>query len=799
MSYETHPILNRIKIRKGWKNPYFPFKTLNYSQEITLWFKLYLLLKNYLFLQKIMVLACEIRLSENHQKILYLSVTKQFRKKKFPKSKWKSKSLLQDSKSLLTKISNKKARFLLYQDLKTLKKNSSFFLNQTQKKILLKAWGAKPRFSSWINLSKSIYKRRQKTKRKLYLTWKKKKYIFFHKNTLIISNKPSFKNLVEKELFSKHLFWQRKQKKLLTLLSKTQKELFFIEKNLSLISYWKIACKTELRSISKIQNIFLNNLFITLRFKYINQKLLLEKTQNLYTHLLNNIIFTKEENFLQKNLLQKSWKLIQSRKFQQQRRKIQLQIFWQSLKKQFWVLQVKNISFSNKEKLFTIWKSIYFKRTQKYHLINTAQHFIFSAWFILCDQKIQNLITKSFFLPQKNQTKFIYKIFLQDLWKQNSQLLGSFSKTKFIEKRTKILPWHLLQLLRFKQKVNTNFLKKKRQYKLQFNKTFKLLPKNPKNNLHLNYQYRLPVILLYKNNLTLTTGFQLKYLLQNVLHKYFDLQLMVKISWPLIQFKNLKFYRLLFPNYNPDKSEHNSQQNVPFIKRNEKKSLKRNRYLYVGQLTKHFQLNESFFHVQQKALTYTKLQTISKIVTKQSKRMVLYGLDLKESKPKKPKNKKKTNSKPIFLHKFQQKPLKKNPYLLLKSKILQKKSQKRLFWASKTLDIGNFLTTVTLFSKYLNPQPLAEHLAKLINQSKNHSSVVKFTETLLHTVQMKRGVGYRIALIGRLDGANKSRTLCLKKLNRNRARQTFSKNVTFAMAHARASIGVFSIKIWVYS
>ena len=60
---------------------------------------------------------------------------------------------------------------------------------------------------------------------------------------------------------------------------------------------------------------------------------------------------------------------------------------------------------------------------------------------------------------------------------------------------------------------------------------------------------------------------------------------------------------------------------------------------------------------------------------------------------------------------------------------------------------------------------------------------------------MKRGIGYRIALTGRIDGANKSRTLYLRKLNRSRARQTFSKNVNFAMAHARANIGVFSIKL----
>ena len=61
MSYETNPILTRIKINKGWKNPLFPIKTLNYSSEILVWFKVYLLLKAYLSLNHIKLLACEIR------------------------------------------------------------------------------------------------------------------------------------------------------------------------------------------------------------------------------------------------------------------------------------------------------------------------------------------------------------------------------------------------------------------------------------------------------------------------------------------------------------------------------------------------------------------------------------------------------------------------------------------------------------------------------------------------------------------------------------------------------------------
>jgi ribosomal protein S3 len=104
-------------------------------------------------------------------------------------------------------------------------------------------------------------------------------------------------------------------------------------------------------------------------------------------------------------------------------------------------------------------------------------------------------------------------------------------------------------------------------------------------------------------------------------------------------------------------------------------------------------------------------------------------------------------------------------------------------------------TTLTLFVKYLDPQPLADHLAKIIGATKKHASTLKLIKTVLRTLHFKRGVGYRIALIGRINGANKSRTIYLKKLNRNRPRQTFSKNVNFAMSQARATIGAFGVKI----
>ena len=178
MSYETNPILNRIKILKGWKHSTFPTKTLNYSGEMVLWFKVYLFLKVYLWCKNIRLLTCDIRSSENHTKLLYLSVSKHLTKKKYRKSKWKTKSFLQKLKSSLTKTKNKKARFLLYRDLRTLKHKADFFLNVNREKIVSKAWFSKKRLSSWLNFSQDIRFQRETRKNQYNLIRKKKKNWF---------------------------------------------------------------------------------------------------------------------------------------------------------------------------------------------------------------------------------------------------------------------------------------------------------------------------------------------------------------------------------------------------------------------------------------------------------------------------------------------------------------------------------------------------------------------------------------------------------------------------------------------
>ena len=233
MSYETNPILARITNNKGWKNPVFPNKRLNYSYEIEVWFKIYLLLKAYLSLYQLKLLTCEIRVSENHMKILYLSVTKQFEEKKLSKSKWKAKSPLLNLQSPLAKLQNHKARFLLYQDFKTLQKQSVFTFNQWQKKILSKAWFSKPRLSSWINFSTYIGQFRRHSKIIQQLSRKSKKTFCGKKKIIVCRTKTRNLNFQQNARYNY-------QKKIKTLFTKTKREIWFLKKSLYTLAQYKI-------------------------------------------------------------------------------------------------------------------------------------------------------------------------------------------------------------------------------------------------------------------------------------------------------------------------------------------------------------------------------------------------------------------------------------------------------------------------------------------------------------------------------------------------------------------------------
>jgi ribosomal protein S3 len=103
-----------------------------------------------------------------------------------------------------------------------------------------------------------------------------------------------------------------------------------------------------------------------------------------------------------------------------------------------------------------------------------------------------------------------------------------------------------------------------------------------------------------------------------------------------------------------------------------------------------------------------------------------------------------------------------------------------------------------IFAKYADPQFLANELAKFIKRVKKQNWFLSDVNKILRLIPVKRGFAYKIAIIGRINGATKTRMFSLTKFKQYKSNQNFTKNINFAMAHAKTHIGIFGIKIWVY-
>ena len=713
MSYETNPILNRLKLSKGWKTSTFPTNSLNYSRETMLWFKVYLFLKVYLWLHGFRLFASEMRLSENYTKILYLSVAKQSSPRK-SKSKWKTKPFLQKLWSPLTKKHNKKARFLLYLDLQKLKKNSLLYFNNTRQKIFSPHWIGKPRRYAWINTSYLVYNWRKNWKNKQQSYWKKKRV--FDTPKINATPKGSQKTLFNfskniSVVAKKEIFWKKKQRHLSSLLTKMQKNLFFLEQYSALLS---AQMTSDLRTPHLVK---------FLAYQSQHKKFFLKQIHTLYGLIKKKKDFANQKHL---NVHHKKYLFMQKKKNTRPEN-----FFWLHLTKQFCLSQ-RNLLFTS-----SFGKRILFQK-QKSFLYKENNIFSFHA---------KTTLKKTNFLNH----------FLAKKKKANLMPLISFSKTQFFQKFPKITLARL-------------FLWKRMTQKKLFPRTiFRKVSKKQ------DFFYRAAYRQTYKKFLYLSTGVKLTYLIEELIKKYFHVSIKVKVCWPLSQFKNLKFYRLVYPKYK------HRQKNKKIVSLHIKKNnyLARQKYFFIGHNTQHL-----------KYISHNVLSTLKKKQNDSfSFQKAKFLLPVKQN--------------PLFkktiLNFWQQERKKKNKYLMSKKKNIVSKSEKRLSWSSKAFFTSGLISTLTLFVKYLDPQPVVDHLAKIIGNTKKHVATLQLIETILRTFHLKRGLGYRIALIGRLNGANKSRTLYLRKLNRNRSRQSFSKNVNFALAHARATIGTFAIKLWVYS
>jgi len=732
MSYKTNPIFNRLKIIKGWKNPYLPTKTLNYSRDISLWFKVYLLLKTFLNLKKIQLLSCEIRFEQQNKKILYLVINKKkTQKKKIKKTRLSLKKL----QTPLRKSMNRNSIFFLYKDLNFLKKVSFWNKNVVHTKILSKFWLTKPKISTWINHFEKITKLRQNLKKKTKFLKKNK--------TFIPAPHLKFK------------FYTIKQKQLLSKKLRIQKINIILSAR-----FFELSQQKESQILKK--------LIQGLKKKIVMNQAETKKINTVYEFLFhsnkNSFKKGKKQIFLKKlmfNRLKKQRLTLLQKIFKKEFTSLNQALFFKQKLPKFLLKINKNFSFKNK----SLSKKILYLNFLSLNFQN--KNFLAKNYFLIYH-------FESAFDKKTNKTKEILKNFsLKFFLKAKSTRL---KKRKHLRYRYfKIFLWFLSRLkmkkkrkksqssknifkkasLRWKSKSFQKHIffwnkKKYKKIKIQqlFTKNIKKINTYVKKKQILSaYQYRLPYRKNYFKFLQLTTKLRLKYLIQDFVQKYFALQVEAKIVHFLNDQKNQNYFRLVFPVWKK----------------------KRN------QLLRKFRQN----HLKQKQIFLTSQLQI--------------GTTIKKTNPQKSKITQFTNNTAKILRK-------KDLFLLTRKKVKNLRIKNSFKRIKNSKDFRHsfkyFIPTLMHFSRTLNPQPLSDLLAKVMYKAKKQTWMLNTIKDILRMLKLGKNVGYKIALAGRINSADKSRLIYITR--KNVPLQVFDKNMNFAYSQAKARIGVFGIKIWVY-
>ena len=735
MSYKTNPISNRLKIIKGWKNPYLPTKTLNYSRDISLWFKVYLLLKTFLNLKKIQLLSCEIRFEQQNKKIIFLVINK---KKTQRKKKKKTKLSLKKLKTPIRKIVNRNAVFFLYNNLTFLKKISFWGQNVLHKKILSKFWLTKPKSSTWINHFEKIIKIRQISKNKI--SYLKKNKIFIPAEHLKIQ----FYTKKQKQLLAQKLKIHKKNSIFFTKLLELsqQKESQFLKKLIQNLKTRIIKNQEEIKKINTLYEILFR----------LNKTNLIKKKNIFFKKLMRNRL---QKNKL--NILQKYWKKeftsLNRTKFLKQR----LPIF---------LLKIHQSLFSSGLNAKTIFFNKSFLSKKMLHLNFLSSQIQNKNYLKKNSFLIHNLRAKSERKKKQTEkilTKLHSKFFLK------SKFVHVMKKKQLPYAYYKIVLWFLLRLKKKRKKKisytlkkiskNLNFKRKKQYLQKQISFWNEKKYKNihiqqrfakdikkinnivKKNQIAKTYQYRLPYRKSYFKFLQLTTKLKLKYLIQDFVQKYFNLQVEAKIVHFLNEQKNQNYFRLVFPVWKKKKNQLFRKFRQGTWKQ---KSIFLTSQLKIGTTTKK-----------------TNSQ-LTKSISKELKKKDLFVLTRKKIKSLRIKNsfKRIKNSKD-FRHSFKY-----------------------------------FIPTLMHFSRTLNPQPLTDLFAKVLYKAKKQTWMINTIKDILKMLKLGKNVGYKIALAGRINSADKSRLVYITR--KNVPLQVFDKNMNFAYSQAKARIGVFGIKIWVY-
>jgi len=762
MSYKTNPITNRFNINKGWKNANFPENLSFYARDNVFFFKLNLFLKAYFALRNIKLISCQIRVAEDHVPILYLIINTTTRRKK--KRSTSTFMNLWPTKRAGFKYSplrnpwNAEALTLMFLDLPKLKKvlNTQFLPVSKQKPSLF--WLTKPRMKTWLNFVTKVRQRRTKlirsqnitnfnpTQVKIFkykvqsslrfkLSRTMKEFLLLTKILKVLKNNG---NLTRQTL----TFYKQRLKTMSQDIQTMNSVLSKIQKRQTLQKKRKLSLYREQRT----KNLIIK--FQQKQLKFFHQRL---QKSRFYE---SNLFLLKLHTFKKNTISPKIWR---SKKFQKSK-------FLKSRANQKPVALTRNHKDFKKlilDLLTVRLKLDQFSQRKKSTVFNLIE----------INQKLRTpykksarkiVLTKSSIQRKNGANKLIHHLFNQKpilkpkkkvmpfLLHQYQQLRTKKKKTLSDLDRTKISS-EMLKKYHFNKKVEAQ------AHQINLEDVTSVLEEIPEVNsededpqLEKNRTrtYRQSFRMSYKKHLNLLVRYQYKLWIQKVLQIFFQTRFEVKFTQPLTQFKNLKFLRLVYP--------------VPYFRQQPKIQLTTSK--------------QNLYSAEEKFI---------------GKRYVYLGKNLKrlnllENQPHSAKFNLNTYS-------FQKKA---DIFKRWRRKKLRDYAQKRLGSIKNKLLMREFVPTLSLFIKYLNPQILADHIAKEFEKTKKHRNIIFALKTALRSLKFARGIGYRIAIVGRINSSTKSRAFYLTK--KSLIRQNFSQKINYATAQAKARIGSFGIKVWLF-
>ena len=610
---------------------------------------------------------------------------------------------------------------------------------------MTKFWLKKPKTTSWLNTLKKILFVRKKTL---------KKKSFSKNNTF-----SSFTKKLKVKIYTK------KQKQILTAIAKTKKKNYVL--------YGKIIHLTQ-----QNQPLILKKILSQWKNEILQNQIKIQKLKKFYEFLL----LSTPKNYVKR----KSLKNIIFKEIQQKK----LQFLWTRWKKKTHVFH--RTRFLKKEVPFILlklqahngnpqWNFLKKKSLLKQALyLNFLMALLFNTSFSL----------KNFFLEKHfrlknhpNKSTQLKKITFPSLIK-NLKVKSFLKSTLLSEKKIRVLKkspylntyynnYLWFSLRKIKMKKNKLDLLKKFQIarkKNCFNKyknfwnqgqffhvqrkknELKQLTKInnyiKKNKIANYYKYRLPYRKNYFHFLQLNTNFRLKYLIQDFIQNYFSLQMEAKIVHTLNEYKNKNYFRLAFPIRKKKRQQ--------LLKKHRSSQWNQKRIL----LTSRWEIATTLNHKQKINVKKNKIAEKDTKILMKEKLLILS-------------EKKRFNRR--IGNDFQ--------------RISRSKDFRYQF--------KYILPTLMEFSQSLEPQLLADVLAKLISKAKKQTWMLNSIKLLLQLIPLPRTIGYKIVLTGRINSKNKTRAIYITK--KQITLQVFSTKMNFAYAQAKARIGTFGLKIWVYS